>query len=161
MIVRPGNKNDIEEMGRIYEIAKDFMAENNNPTQWRLNYPLAEDFAEDIENKVGYVIEDDGKVVGGFALIIGEDPTYLEIEDGKWLDDSEYGTIHRLASLPEAKGVFDTCLEFCLGKIKHLRIDTHKDNKIMLYLLKSRGFERCGIITVINNTKREAYELVK
>lgn len=161
MIVRPGNENDIEEIARIYEVSKDFMKENNNPTQWRPNYPLAIDFEDDIKDGVGYVVEDDGKVVGGFAFIIGDDPTYFEIEDGAWIDDSKYGTIHRLASLPEAKGVFDTCLEFCLGKINHIRIDTHKDNKVMLHLLESRGFVRCGIITVINNTKREAFELVK
>ncbi len=161
MQVRPGNKNDIEEIGCIYEIAKDFMKATDNPTQWRPNYPLAIDFEEDIKNEIAYVIEDEKKVVGSFAFIIGEDPTYLNIEDGEWTNDSEYGTIHRLASLPEAKGAFDTCLEFCLSKIKHLRADTHKDNKIMLHLLESRGFVRCGIITVINNTKREAYELTK
>ncbi len=160
MKVRLGTLGDTEKVAKIYEVAKDFMKANNNASQWRPNYPLAIDFEEDIENGRGYVIEDDeGEVVAGFALIIGEEPTYLDIEDGTWIDPTEYGTIHRLASLPEAKGVFDTCLKFCLEKIKHLRADTHIDNKIMIHLLESRGFKRCGIITVINNTKREAYEL--
>lgn len=162
MKVRLGTKDDIQTIGNMYEIAKNFMKENGNPTQWRPVYPLAEDFEDDIKNKVGYVIENDaGKIVGTFALIIGDDPTYLEIEDGAWLDNSEYGTIHRLASLPDEKGIFDTCLDFSLKKIKHLRVDTHIDNKIFLHLLTSRGFKRCGIITVINGTKREAFELIK
>lgn len=162
MRVRLGTNKDVEKIARIYEISKDFMRENNNPTQWRPNYPLAIDFEDDIKDGIGYVIEnDEGEVVAGFAFIIGEDPTYLEIEDGSWIDKSKYGTIHRLASLPHEHNVFDTCLEFCLSRINHLRADTHVDNKIMLHLLESRGFKRCGIITVINNTKREAYELIK
>ena len=162
MKVRLGNKEDAKIVADIYEASKAFMKANDNGSQWRDNYPIEEDFIDDIENNIGYVIEDENKnVVASFAFKIGEDPTYLEIEDGTWLDNSLYGTIHRLASYPEVTNVFDTCLEFCLSKINHLRADTHKNNKIMLHLLESRGFKRCGIITVINKTKRDAYELVK
>ena len=43
-----------------------------------------------------------------------------------------------------------------------MRIDTHTDNKVMQKLLTKLGFQRCGIIYVIeDNYPRYAYEKVK
>ncbi len=40
-----------------------------------------------------------------FAFILGEDPTYQQI-DGAWLNDQPYGTIHRIAGNGKIKGTF-------------------------------------------------------
>ena len=79
-----------------------------------------------------YVVEDGCKIVGAFAFIPGEDPTYKIIEGGSWLDDeTPYATIHRLGSLKDSHGVAATCFSWCWEQIHNLRIDTHEDNAIM------------------------------
>lgn len=39
-----------------------------------------------------------------------------------------------------------------------IRIDTHKDNKPMLHLIRKNGFTRCGVIIVDDGTPREAFQ---
>lgn len=48
-----------------------------------------------------------------FMAAIGDDPTYSLIEDGAWIADGEYGTIHRLASTGIASGVASACIGWC------------------------------------------------
>lgn len=43
------------------------------------------------------MINEKNEILAVFAFIIGIDNTYLKI-DGKWKDNSEYGTIHAVAS---------------------------------------------------------------
>ena len=76
----------------------------------------------------------------------------------KWLSDTEYGVIHRIAGRTKEKGIFAEALEFCQEKITHLRIDTHKDNSIMQHALAKYGFTPCGTIYVADGTPRIAYE---
>ena len=96
---------------------------------------------------------------GGVAFILGADPTYKVIEDGQWLNDTlPYGTLHRLASAGESKGIGKAVVEWCLEHCESLRADTHADNKVMQHLLESEGFTRCGIIHVEDGTPRIAYQ---
>ena len=87
------------------------MAENGNPSQWKDSRPSMDLVKKDIENGNSYVMEEDGRIIGTFAFIVGIEPTYLEIE-GQWLDDAPYATIHRIASDGSTKGVFETVLSF-------------------------------------------------
>lgn len=67
--------------------------------------------------------------------------------------------IHRLAGNGLAKGVGKFCLNRAYEQSRHLRIDTHPDNKIMQKLLENLNFEKCGIIYVLkDNFPRYAYE---
>ena len=94
-----------------------------------------------------------------FAFILGPDPTYAKIEDGQWLNDEvPYGTIHRLASTGDRRGVASEVIAWCLKHCESLRADTHADNKIMQHLLEKNGFARCGIIHVEDGTPRVAYQ---
>ena len=117
--------------------------------------------AADIEKKRLYVCKDEEGVQAVFAFIIGEDPTYSYIEDGEWLNDKPYGTSHRIASRGEIKGIFKRCLDFCMEQIPNIRIDTHKDNKVMQHLLTKHGFRKCGIIYLQNGSKRIGYQYGK
>ena len=64
-----------------------------------------------------------------------------------------------MASSGEVKGVGKFCIDWAFEQSKHLRIDTHTDNKVMQNLLKNLGFEKCGIIYVEqDNFPRFAYE---
>lgn len=101
------------------------------------------------------------KIHGVFAFIIGEDATYKRIDNGAWLSDTTYGTIHRIASSGEVRGVFAKSVEFCKTRCPHLRIDTHADNLPMQHLIEKCGFSKCGIIYTYDGSPRLAYELVQ
>jgi hypothetical protein len=52
-------------------------------------------------------------------------------------------------------------MEYCLGQIDYIRIDTHHDNKVMQHLILKEGFEPCGIIYAIDGNPRIAYDYIK
>lgn len=160
MNVRNSTYEDLPAIRETYAYARELMKRNGNPTQWGDKFPPESKVIGDIEKGTGYVIEEDGEILGVFAFIIGPDPTYDLIEDGAWLNDTdEYGTIHRIATNGKGHGVFDAAISYCGSRIPNLRIDTHPDNKAMLHLISSRGFTRCGIIyTEDDGTPRIAFQ---
>jgi hypothetical protein len=95
--------------------------------------------------------------IGYFALLPSPEPTYDRI-DGAWLTDAPYGVIHRIASYPEEHGIFAAIIDFAAARYAHLRIDTHRDNRIMQHLIEKHGFTYCGIIWLEDGTERLAYE---
>lgn len=162
MKIRKTREEDIGKVLEIYDSARSFMRENNNPNQWEKSYPSEKSLREDIKKEVSYVLEDDNSnIQGTFAFIIGVEETYKYIENGSWTKDSTYGTIHRIASNGKIKNLTKICLDFCIKKIPYLRIDTHEDNKPMQKALKSYGFKECGIIYVRNHSPRIAYDYSK
>ena len=135
------------------------MADSGNPTQWGDSYPPQEMLEEDIDSNRLFVYTVNGCLEAVFAFILGPDPTYAKIEDGQWLNDEvPYGTIHRLASTGDRRGVASEVIAWCLEHCESLRADTHADNKIMQHLLEKNGFARCGIIHVEDGTPRVAYQ---
>ena len=136
------------------------MKQTGNRNQWANKFPPESLIKEDIEKKQLYIIEKSGFICGVFAFIIGNDPTYSIIKNGEWLSYEKYGTVHRIASNGKSKGIFNEIITFCESKISHLRIDTHKDNKIMQHLIEKNGFHKCGIIYVADGTPRLAYEKI-
>ena len=150
---------DLAQILKIYERARQAMAESGNPNQWGNGYPTPELLEEDIDTNRLFVYMINGHMEAVFAFVLGADPTYAVIEDGQWLNDTlPYGTIHRLASAGRSKGVASAVIEWCLEHCESLRADTHADNKIMQHLLEKNGFTRCGIIHVADGTPRIAYQ---
>ncbi len=96
-------------------------------------------------------------IVAYFALLPSPEPTY-DVIDGAWLTDGPYGVIHRMASYPEVHGIFSTVIDYAATRYAHLRIDTHRDNRIMQHLIGKHGFTCCGIIWLQDGTERLAYE---
>ena len=161
MYIRAAEQSDLEEIMSIYAYARIFMAENGNPNQWRDTFPARADIEEDIRKRESYVCVEKDKIMGVFAFIIGEDPTYRIIEEGKWMNEELYGAIHRVASAKGGKGIFANAIGFCKERIGNLRIDTHHDNKIMQHVIEKNGFQRCGIIYAYDGSPRIAYQWVK
>ena len=159
MKIRRTELQDLEAVMDIYAYARQQMKLNGNPNQWGDTNPPEDVIRGDIQNKNSYVLTKDGILCGVFSFIIGEDPTYRKI-DGEWLKDGVYGTIHRIAGGRLSKGVFDACLKFCESRISSIRIDTHRDNKIMQHLILKNGFRKCGIIYLPNGSPRIAYQKV-
>lgn len=160
MIIREAKIEDLKRILEIYEIAKAFMRETGNPNQWNSSYPDMKLLEDDIDKQQLFVMEEDSIIHSVFAFIIGEDPTYKEIE-GAWLDDSTYGTIHRIASDGTVHQVFKKAVDFCSEKCAHLRADTHEDNKVMQKVILKNGFKETGIIYIEDGTPRIAFEKVK
>lgn len=161
MKIRKALPEDLNSILKIYETAREYMRKSGNPTQWGTNKPSEELLVDDIRKGELYVGEgDDGNVHFVFAFILGEDPTYSYIENGKWLSDAPYGTIHRIASDGMVSGVVKTAVDFCKKTTANLRIDTHENNKTMQHVVEKLGFIKCGIIYIDDGTPRIAYQLL-
>lgn len=86
-MIRKAQTGDLSRMMEIYQIARQFMDETGNPTQWGKNYPPEELIREELADGRMYVIEEDGEVHAVFYFFIGPDETYQVIQDGAWLSD--------------------------------------------------------------------------
>ena len=84
MEIRQAKLADVPTIMKIYEKARVFMENSGNPTQWAVGYPGQQLVEKDIIEKNCYICEEQGKVVGVFSFIVGEDPTYQKIEHGAW-----------------------------------------------------------------------------
>lgn len=158
--IREAKEADLEGIMPVLDAAKGIMRSDGNLNQWSDNYPSREAILFDIQRGGGFVIEDDGRIVGYFALLPSPEPTYEYIE-GEWLDNElPYHVIHRIASYPEAHGVFSAIMDFSFGRDLNIRIDTHKDNSIMRHNIARHGFTYCGIIYLASGDERLAFQKI-
>lgn len=159
--VRATKLKELPIIMNIYEYARNFMCANGNPTQWINGYPSEELIHREIEEGHSFVCTNEsGEILGTFCFIVGDDSTYRYIYDGAWLNEEPYGVVHRMATNGKQKGIADVCLNWCLERCDNIRIDTHRDNKVMQHILEKYGFRRCGIIYVKNGTERIAYQKI-
>lgn len=158
MTFRQATINDIPELQRIFAAAREYMILKGNPTQWSPDYPSNELLEREIAAEHCYAITDDkGELHATFCFILGDDPTYTEIE-GCWLNDEPYGTIHRIASDGTFRSVLHMVVEWSSALTSNIRIDTHRDNTPMLTALALEDFQYCGTIRCWNGTEREAFQ---
>ena len=158
--IRKALPADLDVLMDIFEVARRFMQATGNPNQWINGYPGRELMEREVEAGHCFVcIDDRQEIIGTFCFILGEDPTYAYIEDGSWPDQEPYGVIHRLATNGKQKGMSEACLDWCFERWPNVRVDTHRDNKVMQHILTKYGFQRCGIIYVKNGTERIAYQM--
>lgn len=158
--IRKAEEKDLARIREIYAIARKFMRDHGNLSQWE-----GEDAPElllegDIKKGWLYVLEDT-EIRAAFAFIIGEDPVYKVIENGEWISDVEYGAVHRVASDGTVHNVLGKIMDYCKGQISHLRIDTHEKNSVMQHVIEKAGFTSRGIIYVPDGSPRIAYEWIK
>ena len=149
---------DFERIMEIYSYAQDYMIRNGNPTQWGHFYPEPALVQSDIRQNVCKVIYDEKGIHGVFALFEGADPTYAHIENGHWLNDEPYVTIHRLAGDDQVHGLFQCAAGYCKNISRNIRMDTHANNQTMQRLIEKNGFSKCGIIHVEDGSPRIAYQ---
>lgn len=163
-IIKEANPDDAQVIMQLVDVARRTMHENGNPDQWPVGYPSSAVIDDDLQRGDCYIVCDTaGKVVGSFVFRQGPDPSYGHIYEGKWLDDSmPYYVIHRVTSLPAARGVFSAIVSYCIQHSDNLHIDTHRDNHIMRHLVEKYGFTYCGIIHLsrARGAERLAYQLL-
>ena len=159
-MIRPASTDDLSRIMTLFDKARGIMRSDGNMGQWVNGYPQKEVAEADIAQGYGFIVEDSkSEAVGYFAFIPGIEPTYLKIYQGQWLEDSRpYATIHRLASTPESHGVAQECFSWCWQHCRNLRIDTHRDNRIMQHVISDFGFVYCGIIYLADGSERLAYQ---
>lgn len=90
-MIRLARPDDLPALGPVYGVARRFMAEHGNPTQWSDRYPLPEDLEADLQRGELYVFDQDGVIHGAFVLRLGDEPNYRVIE-GVWRSGAPYGT---------------------------------------------------------------------
>ena len=157
--IRKTLNKDLDKVLAIFRSARKYMRDNNNFSQWSETYPDKTDILNDICQGVSFVGENENEeIVMTFAFILGDDPTYKTIEDGDWLNNEPYGTIHRIASNGKTRGIMRQTCEYCFDFTNNIRIDTHRDNRPMLKALKDLDFKRCGIIICRDGTPRIAFQ---
>jgi hypothetical protein len=160
-IIREATPTDIPEIMKVVDAAKGIMRQSGNMHQWGEGYPSEAVIAADMERNGGFVVEDEKKIVGYFAFLQSPEPAYAKIYEGKWIDDTlPYHVVHRIASNPDAHGIFSSIMDFCFSHDTNIRIDTHRDNKIMQHVILKQGFSYCGIIYLLSGDERLAYQKI-
>ena len=159
MTVRRAITEDLQAIMVVLDAAKGIMRASGNTGQWVNGYPSEETILNDIANAAGFVAEEDGSIVAYFAFIPSPEPTYSYIEGGAWLNEAPYHVVHRIGSYPHVHGVFKVIMDWCFSQDPNIRIDTHRDNRIMRHCITRYGFTYCGIIYLASGDPRLAYQL--
>lgn len=160
MKIRLATLNDLNEIYNCFDIAKKKMRNDGNMYQWEEGYPHNY-VINDIKNNNCYlIINDHDEISASFTMIDGIEPTYLRIDNGKWLNDKPYVTIHRIASNNKMKDIFHIAINYAKKLNKDIRIDTSVDNKRMMHLIEKEGFIYTGIIYIRDGSPRLAYQLI-
>lgn len=157
MNIRNATLADLEQLLPLFANARRFMADNGNAGQWWGGYPTQSMLEEDIALGRSYVCEEDGHIYASFVLMGGEEPTYQVIE-GAWKNSLPYGTLHRIASSGEKRGMMDMIVDWAFRRYGNLKGDTHEKNLPMQKAFERNGFERCGIIHVADGSPRIAFQ---
>lgn len=119
--------------------------------QWQSGYPSLEIWQKDVAEGMAYLAVEEGEILGVFAYQVTPDVSYYEIENGKWLTDAPYASMHRVCVADDCKGKGVAGKMFAYGfqmakrdGFDSVRIDTHPGNLPMQRALGKAGFERCG-----------------
>ena len=159
MLIRLASRSDVPRIIAVFDAAKTYMRAQGNFVQWTGSYPDISIIEKDISDGNLYVGTDsEGDIHFVFSLIPGNDPTYSFIENGQWLNNDAYFTIHRLASDGFTANVVQQCVNFAFNLTSNIRVDTHESNRTMLKALERIGFHRCGIIYISDGTPRIAFQ---
>jgi predicted GNAT family N-acyltransferase len=160
MEIRKTRMEELDEVMEIYKHARKFMAEHDNPNQWKQNKPTREQIITDILAGKSHVCVEDGRLAAVFYFAKEEDPTYRKIYDGQWLNEEDYGVVHRIASAGTVKGAGSFCMNWACAQVTNLKIDTHEDNYVMQNMLKKCGFIQCGTIYLEDGEPRLGFQKV-
>jgi GNAT superfamily N-acetyltransferase len=166
MELRPGRKEDVPAIAKLYDLARAALRDAGVP-QWQDGYPNGDDALRDIEAGHGYVLTENGEVAAFACLAFGVEPTYNVIEDGSWKGQGEYGFLHRVAVDPVLRGrgaaglFFDELKRQARERgVGIIRGDTHRLNLPMQRVMAKNGLELRGVIHVEDGSERLAYECI-
>ena len=163
MKLRLTTTNDLNAVMTIINQAKKYFKEQGI-NQWQDGYPNENSIINDIDHQEAYVLEINGEIVATAMISKALEPNYNYI-DGKWLQNANYITVHRIAIRNDQKGnglakiIMDEAAKL-YPKLPSIRIDTHDDNLSMQHFLTKYGFTHCGTIYLENKETRRGYEKI-
>ncbi len=164
-------KSEIEDIPEIMEIigqAADSL-KRQGVDQWQDGYPNEETIKADIAKNISYVActteSGQERIVGTAAISFEPESVYAGIYDGEWRAEAPYAVIHRIATLENRKGqgiaghLMNHARQLCrMRGVEWIRIDTHRDNRVMQSFLEKQGFERRGSIRLKSGAHRFGYD---
>ena len=157
----------LSEIPAIWDILQQAILQRkqDGSEQWQNGYPNVQTVHDDISNGYGYVVIDNNDVIAYAAIIFGIEPAYTDIK-GKWLTNSDYVIVHRVATSNAVKGkgvathLFKMIEDLCVKKkVFSIKVDTNFDNVPMMKILDKLGYVYCGEIFFIG-ASRKAYEKI-
>lgn len=157
----------LSELNTIWRILQDAIIQRkmDGSNQWQNGYPNEATLKEDIQEGVGYVLIAENSIIAYAAIIFGIEPAYNEI-NGKWLSNTDYTVVHRVATSKAFKGKGIATQLFLLIEtlsIKHnifsIKVDTNFDNAPMLRILEKLNYVYCGEI-FFGGAPRMAFEKI-
>ena len=161
---RKADATDISEIWAILQQAI-IRRKNDGSNQWQDGYPNPDVVKNDIEKGYGYVLTEGKNIIGYCAVVVNYEPEYLKIE-GKWLTDSKFVVIHRLALSENylgknlSKMIIEFVADFAIkNSIYSIKVDTNHDNIPMMKIFEKSDFSFCGIVH-FRGSPRRAYEKV-
>lgn len=155
------------EQDEIWEILQQAIVrrKEDGSKQWQDGYPNPDVVKKDIETGVGFVLTEDGVIVGYSAVLINDEPSYADIE-GKWLTNEDFVVVHRIAISQHhlGKGLSGKILEFIedysiSNQVYSVKVDTNFDNIAMMKIFDKSGYVYCGEV-YFRGSPRRAYEKV-
>lgn len=156
-----------EDTYKVWEILQDSIERRrkDGSTQWQGGYPNLSTVESDIEQGFTHVLELENNVFACAALIFNHEPTYEKIE-GKWLTNTDFLVVHRVAISNKMVGkgwiakFFELMEEFAINNhVFSIKVDTNFDNWAMLKILEKLNYTYCGEIQVYDG-KRKAFEKI-
>ncbi len=139
----------------VIEDAKALLRQNG-VDQWQDGFPNPTTLTADINTRHSFFIfskKSPDKPAGFLVLSLEPEPPYHNPVEGKLHLEGPYVTIHRTAVSKENQGkgisraMFSFSEAFTRTQNRHiLRVDTHKDNKIMQHILDREGFTYCCLV---------------
>ena len=91
-IIREARQTDVAEIMQVMDAAKKIMRQSGNMHQWGEGYPSEAVITADMERNGGFIIEDDGCIVGYFAFLPSPEPTYAKIYEGQVSHTEDYSS---------------------------------------------------------------------
>lgn len=149
MQLQKANIADIEDVMLVFSQARRAQREAGF-IQWEDGYPSIETLNTDINSGIGYIIEDNGVLVG-YVAIATHDEEY-EKQSQLWSCHGTYAVFHRIAISDKYRGKGHSKTLFDLAEAKSLqmnvefiRIDTGVENKPMQHILSKRNYTNLGV----------------
>ena len=158
MIIRKANKEDLENIMKMYKSCVKGMLENGID-QWDDTYPNTEIINEDLNVGTYYVAEIDGTIIGGVNIDKNQDNTYLTLD---WEDKSDsFLVVHRLGVKEEfwnkkiGKDLMLFTENLVIEKgLKSIRLDTYSGNPKAMKFYRRLGYSELGTIDLKPNKNK-------
>ena len=133
-------------MNLVSQAVAIMLAEGNE--QWDHQYPVREDFLQDIQQQSLYICEQNEAILGFICLNQSEHPDYHALN---WSSDESSLIIHRMLVSPQVRrqGIGSCLMNFAedlalMRGLHSIRTDTYSVNEKMKGLFNKYGYHMVG-----------------